>query len=293
VALDRADGKMGVAVQSHWFSVGSTVTWAEAGVGVVATQSFVEASYGPLGLKLMKALKSPRDALDLLLGRDRKPEVRQVAMVNTKGEVAVHTGTRCLPESGHEAGKGFSAQANLMSTDRVWVRMASRFRSSRGSLAGRLMAALEAGEAAGGDIRGRQSAAMLIVRTEQSPKPWEGEVLDLRVEDNPEPLKELKRLVRLHEAYTHADMGDELVTEGKMRKAMKEYSLAARLAPQVEELKFWQAVGLLNHGDRRGAMVLMKDVFRRRQAWRRVLAQLPKYGLLKAPESLVNEILSI
>ncbi len=292
VALDRARGEVGVAVQSHWFSVGSVVTWAEAGVGAVATQSFVEASYGPMGLAAMKSGKSPKEALMSLLARDKNREARQVAMINTKGEVAVHTGTRCIPEAGHATGDGFSTQANLMSSDRVWGAMASRFKAARGTLARRLMAALEGAEEEGGDVRGKQSAAMLIVRRRAPSAPWEGRVLDLRVEDHPAPLKELERLIKIHGAYAEANIADELASRGKMVQAMRRYSLAAKMAPEIEELKFWQAVGLLNHGEIKEAKPLLRQVFRARKEWKRVLFQLPKCGLLKAPEGLLDSLLS-
>jgi len=292
VALDRETDEVGVAVQSHWFSVGSVVTWAEAGVGAVATQSFVEASYGPLGLASMKSGKSPREALQSLLLRDKNREARQVAMINTKGKVAVHTGARCIPEAGHATGDGFSAQANLMSSDKVWGAMASRFKASRGPLARRLMAALEGAEGEGGDVRGRQSAAMLIVKARAPSAPWEGKVLELRIEDHPEPLKELGRLIRIHHAYSEANIADDLASTGKMVQAMRKYSLAAKIAPEIEELKFWQAVGLLNQGEIEEAKPLLREVFRVRKEWKRVLIQLPKCGLLKAPKGLVDSLLS-
>ena len=292
VALDRERGEMGVAVQSHWFSVGSVVTWAEAGVGAVATQSFVEASYGPLGLALMKSGKSPRLTLKSLLARDKNREARQVAMINTKGETAVHTGSRCIPEAGHSVGDGFSAQANLMSSDRVWGAMASRFKAARGTLARRLMAALEGAEEEGGDVRGKQSAAMLIVKRKGTSAPWEGKILELRVEDHPEPLKELERLIKIHEAYAEANLADDLASRGRMTQAMRRYSLAAKLAPEIEELKFWQAVGMLNHGDIEEAKPLLSEVFRARKEWRRVLFQLPNSGLLKTPKGIIESLLS-
>ena len=191
---------MGVAVQSHWFSVGSVVPWGEPGVGVVATQAFVEPSYGPKGLSLMRRGLGPGAALRRLLKADGRSEVRQVAMLDAKGRVAAHTGSKCLPHAGDLQGRGFSVQANLMSSGRVWPAMASSFSRSRGTLTQRLLVALEAAEKAGGDIRGRQSAAILVVSTSHTREKWTGKIVDLRVEDNPRPLKELRRLVRLGEA---------------------------------------------------------------------------------------------
>jgi len=283
---------MGVAVQSHWFSVGSVVPWALPGVGVVATQAFVEASYGPKGLSMMRRGLSPTLALRSLLGADRRSDSRQVAMLDARGRVAAHTGTKCLPHAGDLQGKGFSAQANLMSNDDVWPAMASSFSSSKGPLKERLLKALEAAENAGGDIRGRQSAAILVVSTEATREPWKGKLVDLRVEDHPRPLKELARLVRIGEAYDHANRGDDLVTENRFSEALKQYSMAAEGAPEIEELKFWQGVTLLDRGRRREALPLLMTAFRSRKQWKEVFACLPRYGLLHADEETVRSILA-
>ena len=197
VARDAATGEMGVAVQSHWFSVGSIVSWAEAGVGAVATQSFVDPAYGPLGLEIMRNGKSAQQALDGLLASDPGLAVRQVAMVDAKGNVAAHTGKKCIPSAGHIAGEQFSVQANLMVNDAVWPAMAKAYREAKGELADRMLAALDAAQAAGGDIRGKQSAAILIVSGTPTGKSWVDRKMDLRVEDHPEPLKELRRLARV------------------------------------------------------------------------------------------------
>ena len=166
VALDPETGELGVAVQSHWFSVGALVPWARAGVGAVATQSLVEPGYGPLGLELMAAGKTASQALDALKVADAHPEIRQVAMVDAEGNVAAHTGDNCIPEAGHRTGENYSVQANLMANDTVPDAMARAFESAEGDLAARLLAALQAAEAAGGDIRGKQSAAILVVSGE-------------------------------------------------------------------------------------------------------------------------------
>ena len=249
VAIDKKAGEMGVAVQSHWFSVGSVVTWAEGGVGVVATQAFVEASYGPLGLALMRGGKNPQQALKSLLATDPRPEIRQVAVLDYRGRVAAHTGKKCMAEAGHVTGRGFSCQANIMRSKRVWRAMANSFRKSKGSLSERLMLALESAEKAGGDLRGRQSAAMLIVKVDGSSMPWQHRVVDLRVEDNPKPLVELRRLLEIHEAYTHANEGDALLEKGDMKRALEEYEKSAKLYPENVELGFWEAVTLINHGE--------------------------------------------
>ncbi|MDA4126806.1 MAG: DUF1028 domain-containing protein [Thaumarchaeota archaeon] len=291
-AIDRRAKQMGVAVQSHWFSVGSVVPWGEPGVGVVATQAFVEPSYGPKGLYLMRRGMGPATALRRLLKADRRSEVRQVAMLDAKGRVAAHTGSKCLPHAGDLEGKGFSVQANLMSNDGVWPAMASSFSKSRGPLSERLLSALEAAEEAGGDIRGRQSAALLVVSTSHTRQKWKGRLVDLRVEDNPKPLKELRRFVRLGQAYDHANKGDDLVAENRFSEAMEEYGMAARDAPEIDELRFWQGVTLLDKGRRKEALPLLVGAFRARKQWREVFACLPSYGLLHVKEDVLKAILA-
>jgi uncharacterized Ntn-hydrolase superfamily protein len=291
VAIDKRSGEMGVAVQSHWFSVGSVVTWAESGVGIVATQASVEVSYGPLGLALMRGGKTPQQALKSLLATDPRPEVRQVAMLDIHGRVAVHTGRRCIPEAGHKSGRGFSVQANIMRNRRVWNAMARSFRRSKGSLAERLMLALESAEEVGGDLRGRQSAAILIVKVTGSSAPWHDRVVDLRVEDHPQPLVEMRRLLRIHAAFTHANNGDLLMEKGENAKALEEYRRSAALSPENPELKFWQAVTLLNHGEVAGGMSMMKSAFKANRDLRTLLARLPSVGLLKVDRETMKKLL--
>jgi len=291
VAIDKKSGEMGVAVQSHWFSVGSVVTWAEAGVGVVATQAFVEVSYGPLGLALMRGGKTPQQALKSLLATDPRPEVRQVAMLDIRGRVAAHTGRKCLPEAGHITGRGFSAQGNIMRNRRVWKAMASTFRRSKGSLAERLVAALESAERAGGDLRGRQSAALLVVKVNGSGMPWQGKVVDLRVEDNPQPLVELRRLLRIHEAFVHANNGDVMMEKGDVKRALEEYKRSAELSPENPELRFWQAVTMLNHGEVREGRALLKSVFRANKDMKTLLKSLPSVGLLEVDKDTLRGLL--
>jgi uncharacterized Ntn-hydrolase superfamily protein len=291
VAIDKKEGLMGVAVQSHWFSVGSVVPWAEAGVGVVATQSIAEISYGVLGLLLMKNGKTPEQALKALMTVDSSPEVRQVAMLSADGNIATHTGKNCIPEAGHTVGENFSVQANLMKSKEVWPAMASAFSEANGNLVERMLAALEAAEYAGGDIRGRQSAAIVVVKTKASNEPWKDKVVDLRVEDHPDPIGELKRLVRIHKAYEHANKGDELMAAGRLSEAMKEYELASKEAPEIEELKFWQATTMLNHGMVKEAKEILIDIFSMNKDWKQVLRVLPKVGFLSIDEQTLNSIL--
>jgi len=293
IAIDKQAGLMGVAVQSHWFSVGSIVTWAEAGVGVIATQAFADPGYGALGLELMRGGKSANEALSALLHIDNDRESRQVAMLDVNGNVVAHTGKSCIPEAGHVVREGVSAQGNMMSSREVWNAMVEAYLASSGDFAERLLGALEAGERAGGDIRGRQSAAMLVVRVNKSGPIWRNKIVDLRVDDSIEPLIELKRLLRLNEAYHHADRGDEMMTKGMVEKAMEEYEAASRLAPEVEELAFWQAVNMLGQGMLDESMPIFRKVFKAKSEWKKVLSSLPKVGLLKVDEETLNRILNV
>jgi len=291
VARDPATGEMGVAVQSHWFSVGSVVPWAEAGVGAVATQSFVDPSYGPLGLALMRAGKTAPEALKALLAGDGQEAVRQVAMVDARGNVAAHTGTKCIAAAGHETGEQFSVQANLMENPSVWPAMARGFREAKGDLADRMVAALEAAEGAGGDIRGRQSAAIVVVKGTSTGRPWADTVFNLRVEDSPRPLEELRRLMRLQRAYTHASQGDDLAAAGKLKAALAEYAEAARLAPEVLELPYWQAVTLAGSGHLEEALPIFRRVFEAEPRWAELTPRLPAAGLLPDDRDLMRRIL--
>ncbi len=292
VARDPVTGEMGVAVQSHWFSVGSVVPWAEAGVGAVATQSFVEPSYGPLGLALLRAGKAAPEALKALLAGDSGAAVRQVAMVDARGGVAAHTGANCIPAAGHSLGPQYSVQANLMESPLVWPTMAKAFEGSRGDLAERMLAALEAAQGAGGDIRGMQSAAILVVRGTSTGRPWADTVFNLRVEDSPEPLAELRRLLRLQRAYNHASAGDEHAAAGKMDQALREYGEAARLAPEVLELPYWEAVALASNGRLEEALPIFRDVFAKEPQWADLTPRLPAAGLLPKDPELLRKILS-
>src|SRR5262245_5295574 len=293
VARDAATGELGVAVQSHWFSVGSIVSWAEAGVGAVATQSFVDPAYGPLGLEMMRRGKTAQQALDGLLASDPGEAVRQVAMIDAKGNVAVHTGKKCIPAAGHTSGEQFSVQANLMANDRVWPAMAKAFRETKGELADRMLAALDAAQAAGGDIRGQQSAAILIVSGMPTGKSWVDRKIDLRVEDHPEPLKELRRLVSVHRAYERMNNGDVAVEKGDIEGALREYRAAETLLPNNVEVQYWSAVSLANAGRLEESLKLFRAVFMREPAWVELTGRLPKVDLLKVEEATLARILSL
>lgn len=293
VARDPATGEIGVAVQSHWFGVGSLVAWAEAGVGAVATQSLVDPAYGPLGLTLMRSGKSPEEALKALTAGDPTPAIRQVAMLDVKGRVAAHTGEGCIAAAGHVVGEGFSVQANLMRSDAIWPAMAKAFRESRGSLAERMLAALDAAEAAGGDIRGRQSAALKVVSGASTGRPWVDTIHDLRVDDHPEPLKELRRLVRLQTAYRHAGHGDDLMGEKRVDEALVAYREAARIAPEIEELPFWTAVTLAGIGRVDEALPIFAETFAKNADYRTLVPRLAKAGLLPDDPALLERIAAV
>jgi uncharacterized Ntn-hydrolase superfamily protein len=289
-ARDPETGDLGVAVQSHYFSVGPVVPWAEPGVGAVATQSLVEIAYGPRGLELMRNGKSARQALDELLAQDEGRDVRQVGMVDAQGGVAAHTGSRCIPDAGQQTGAQFSVQANLMASPGVWPAMARAYEGAKGDLAERLLQALEAGQKAGGDIRGQQSAAIIIVRGKRSTRPWEDRVLDLRVEDHARPIAELRRLVTLWRAYRHEDQGDTFVAQDKIEEALREYAEASRLAPTNTELQFWQAVTLWKLKREKEATPIFRKVFARERRWVDLVPRLVPPGLLDDDPAAIKRI---
>ena len=293
VARDPETGEMGVAVQSHWFSVGAVVPWAEAGVGAVATQSFVEASYGPLGLELMKRGRSAQQALDALISTDPNADVRQVAMVDARGNVAAYTGAHCISAAGHRTGAQFSVQANLMEKETVWPAMAAAYEAAGGDLAERLLCALEAAEAEGGDIRGRQSAAIIVVAAESTGRPWQDRRFDLRVEDHPLPVAELRRLVGLQRAYRKLNEGDEMWTAGRIDEAMAAYQAAAAAAPDAAtngEAAFWIGVTLANGDDPDPAIPFLKRAFVQDPRWATLVERLPAAKLLPADTALVKRL---
>jgi uncharacterized Ntn-hydrolase superfamily protein len=293
VARDPATGELGVAVQSHWFSVGSSVPWAEAGVGAVATQSFIDPSYGKLGLDLMRAGKSAPDALKALLAGDEARDVRQVAMIDAQGRVMAHTGAKDIPAAGHITGRDYSVQANLMLNDKVWPAMSRAFESTKGDLAERMMAALEAAQEAGGDIRGRQSAALIVVAGKPTGKPWADRVFDLRIDDHPEPLKELRRLLTLHRAYNHMNAGDLAVERKENEKALEEYGAAARLAPDNAEMVYWHAVALVNMNRVEESLPLFRRVFDMDKNWATLTPRLAKVGLIADDPKLIERIIKV
>ena len=291
VARDPKSGELGVAVQSHWFAGGPLVPWAEAGVGAVATQSFVDSSYGPLGLNLMKAGRSAPDTLKGLLAADESREVRQVAIIDSQGKVSAHTGNKCIPEAGHHVGENYSVQANLMRSAKVWPAMSGAFESSSGDLADRMLAALEAAQTAGGDIRGKQSAALIVVSGKPTGKAWQDRVFDLRVDDHPEPVAELRRLVKLQRAYNLMNDGDLAVEKKDNEAALRAYSAAGALAPDHTEMTFWHAVALVNIKRVDESLPLFRKVFAAEPDWKTLTPKLVGVGLLPDDKAALEQIL--
>ncbi|HEY0372000.1 MAG TPA: DUF1028 domain-containing protein [Thermoanaerobaculia bacterium] len=337
VARDPATGQMGVAVQSHWFAVGQIVPWAEAGVGAVATQSFVDPSYGKLGLDLLRAGKSAPDTLRALLGGDASCEVRQVGIIDANGNVATFTGAKDIVAAGGIAGESdrrwqtadgrgtvagrapsaigdlpsalskcgtvsvgrdFAVQANLMANDKVWPAMAKAYAEASGDLADRMLAALDAAQAVGGDIRGKQSAALIVVNAKSTGRAWQDRVFDLRVDDHPTPLAELRRLVALQRAYNHMNAGDLAVEHKDNEAALREYSAAEEIAAKTAgippsrhaEMIYWHAVALVNMNRIDEALPLFARAFAMEPGWRELTPRLPAAGLL--PESVVARIVA-
>lgn len=293
VARDPATGELGVAVQSHWFGVGPIVPWAEAGVGAVATQSFVEPAYGPNGLALMRAGKSAPDALKELLAKDEARDVRQVAMIDSQGRVDAWTGAKDIQAAGHQVGQNYSVQANLMLNDKVWPAMARAFESAKGDLADRMLAALDAAQSVGGDIRGKQSAALIVVTGKPTGQPWKDRTYDLRVDDSPEPLKELRRLVTLQRAYNHMNAGDLAVERNDAPGALREYSAAEKLVPGNAEMTYWHAVALVNMGKIDESLPLFRKVFALDRNWVELTRRLPRSGLLPDDPKLMARLLAV
>jgi uncharacterized Ntn-hydrolase superfamily protein len=292
VARDPKTGEMAVGVQSHWFSVGTAVPWGEAGVGVVATQSFVNKSYGIKGLNLMKQGKTAPEALAALLAQDSGREVRQVAMIDVNGNVNAYTGKNCIDHAGNIVGKNYSVQSNMMLTDKVCGAMSKAFEGSEGKpLAERVLLALQAAQAVGGDIRGKQSAAILVVAGKSNGQPWNEKLIDLRVDDNEMPLVELDRLLRLYRAYEHMDKGDLATEKNDMKGAMEEYGAAMKMFPKNLEMQYWTAITLANNKRVAEAAPMLQKIYKQDANWRELTRRLPKVGLLTVSESELKELL--
>lgn len=293
VARDSATGELGVAVESHWFSVGTAVSWAEAGVGAIATQSFTNKSFGIRGLELLKSGLTAQQALDKLLSDDEGREVRQVAIVDTKGNVATHTGKNCIQYATHIQGSSYSVQSNMMLTPNVSKAMSASIESTKGKPLGeRLLLALEAAQKAGGDIRGQQSAALLVVPGKSEGKPWDERTVDLRVDDNPQPIKELRRLYSVHQAYQHMNNGDLAVEKNDMTTAMNEYNAAMKMFPQNLEMQYWTAITLANNKQVEKAIPMLKKIYAKDRNWQELTRRLPKVNLLTVSQAELQRLLN-
>ena len=292
VARDSSTGEIGVAVQSHWFSVGPIVAWGESGVGVIATQSFVNVSFGPRGLALLKEGLSPEQAVKKMIDEDEGRDFRQLAILDKDGNSYSYTGSKCVEFASNIHGNNYSVQANMMLNSTVPKAMEASFNNSSGlPLAERLVLALEAAENEGGDIRGKQSASLLVLRGESTGKPWADKIVDLRVDDHKNPLEELKRLLKVNRAYEHMNNGDLAVEVNDMETALREYSLAEEMFPGNEEMLYWRAVTLANNGMLEDALPLFKTVFEKNMNWHIMTPRITKNGLLTVDEESLNKIL--
>ncbi|MGB7842345.1 MAG: DUF1028 domain-containing protein [Salinimicrobium sp.] len=292
VAKDTATGEMAVGVQSHWFSVGTSVPWAKSGVGVVATQSFVNPAYGPNGLELMEQGKSASEALGILVAQDEGKDFRQVAFLDAQGNAAAYTGEKCVKYASDITDKNFSVQANMMLNDKVVPAMELAFLQHKDlPLAERVLEVLKAAQEAGGDIRGRQSAALLVVGPEKVENPWEDKKINLRVDDSREPLVELERLLKVARAYEFMNRGDLAVEKNDMQDALKQYGNAMKLFPENLEMKYWTAVALANSGKMQEALPLFSDIFSKDDNWKDMTRRLPASGLLTVSKEEIQQIL--
>jgi len=291
VGRDEKTGEMAVAVQSHWFSVGTVVSWGEAGVGVVATQSFVNKSFGPRGLELLKSGLSPDEVVKKLLSDDPGEAVRQLAILDKSGRVATHTGKNCIADAGHKNGDNFSVQANMMLNDKVVPAMEQAWKNNSSlPLGERMVAVLKAAQAAGGDIRGKQSAALLVVRGTSTGEPWNDRLIDLRVDDAEEPITELERLLKVHRAYEHMNEGDLFVEKGEMTKAMDQYDAAMKMFPDNLEMQYWTAITLASSNEVSKAVSMLQPIYKKDPNWRELTKRLPKVGLLNVSEDTLKEL---
>lgn len=289
VAFDEVTGEMGVAVQSHWFSVGTIVTWGEAGVGVIATQSFANPAFGPDGLALLKKGLTAQEVVDELIKNDEGREVRQLAVVDAKGNAAAYTGKKCLADAGQIVGKHHSVQANMMTNNKIWAAMHKAYKNSEGALVDRLMLVLEAAENAGGDVRGKQSAAILVVNAKATGKPWVDRKVDLRIEDHPKPIEEMKRLIRVQKAYAYMNQGDVDLEQENFEAALENYSKAQQLYSENVEMSFWTAVTLTGNGKLEEALPYFKTAFDKGENWRVLLDRIYPQ-LLDIPEAAFEKI---
>ena len=290
VARDEKTGDMAVGVQSHWFSVGTSVSWAEAGVGAIATQSLTQKSFGFRGLALLKAGKTAPETLDILLSDDPNREDRQVGIVDSKGNVANFTGRKCMAFAGEIRGRNYAVQSNMMETDQVPAAMSQAFEANANlPLAERILAAMKAAQKAGGDIRGEQSAAILVVKGQATGKPWDdNHLVDLRVDDNPNAIAEMERLMRTFRAYEQMDNGYLALEKNARDSAMRKFETAMRMLPENLEIQYWVAIESANGGDMKRAASLLHGIFARAPVWRELTRRVHQAGILRVEDADLN-----
>jgi uncharacterized Ntn-hydrolase superfamily protein len=265
VARDPDSGRFGVAIQTCWPFVGGGCAWVESGVGAVVTQSFTEIAHGPNGLERLRSGQSAADALGAVLAADAGREVRQVGIVDARGGATAHTGDRCVEAAGHETGDGVAAQANMMERPTVWPAMIAAWTSARTSFAARLLAVLRAAEAEGGDIRGQQSAAIVVSGPPDAPA-WQRDV-DIRVDEHRAPLDELERLLAVHRAYDALDLAERLASTGDRAGAAAASIEASRLAPGDAQIAVWTAIGMAGMGSLDDARRLLAQATQTNPRW--------------------------
>jgi len=292
VAMDTATGEMAVGVQSHWFAVGTSVSWGKSGTGVVATQSFINPAYGSNGLKLMTEGLSAEEALQTLIAADQGRDYRQVAFLDINGKASAYTGKKCISQASHQIGENYSVQANMMLNEDVVPAMSRAFvENPHIPLAERVIVVMRAAQGAGGDIRGKQSAALVVVGPKPVAEEWKDKRIDLRVDDHKSPIEELERLLRVHRAYEHMNQGDLAIEHNDMDMALREYGAAEEMFPQNLEMKYWKAVALANNGRLEESLSIFKYVFERDKNWRELTRRLPASGLLNLSDTDLQKIL--
>ena len=290
VARDENTGEMGVAVQSHWFAVGNSVAWGKSGVGVVATQSFVNPSYGTNGLQLMEEGLTAPEALEKLVNLDQGEAFRQVAFLDAKGNTFAHTGSKCIAEASHIAHDNFSVQANMMINEEVVHEMQYAFMiNSDLPLAERLVEVLKAAQNSGGDIRGKQSAALMIVGPEKVENEWEDKIIDLRVDDHKNPIHELERLLVVKRGYDFMNKGDLAIEDGNIEAALEAYSKAEELLKGNIEVTFWKAVSLWNADVKAKAIPILKEVFKKDKNWKILIYRLLDAEIINSTQAELDK----
>ncbi len=290
VAKDEKSGELGVAVQSHWFAVGTAVPWVKPGVGVIATQSFVKMEYATYGLEMMAKGESPSSILKTLVKKDSTPEIRQIVMMDKKGEIQAYTGKKCVKESGHITGKYFSVQGNMMQKKDTLEKMADAFESRKGPLSIRMLNALSVADLENGDIRGKQSACMKIVSPELPKHQWDGTLVDIRVDDHQDPINELGRLLRINSAYQHMNRAELALSKKDMEEAFNQYAEAQKLYPENDEICFWQAISLANIGKYYEAYGILYILFDKEPHWKELTKRLIYAEVLNARIDFIEKI---